>query len=135
MFTKREVKELAKIAYSEFSKKHKVSCKISMIDLDEFWKLAKKSRLIQDDMRKKIPLKVGALVIHGEKDKICLNEDILNNLTSDSNFVKAIVVHELYHVYLKGKILEDNLEEGIKSENRVDSYISKEFPKYSKYFV
>jgi|TARA_Y100000310_G_C20659388_1_gene803825 hypothetical protein len=135
MFTKKGVKELAKIAYSEFSEKHKVSCKISMVNLDEFWKLAKKSKLIQDDIKKRIPLKVGALVVHGEKDNICLNEDILNNLTSDSNYVKAVVIHELYHVYLKKEILENNLVEEIKSENRVDNYIKKEFPKYSKYFI
>jgi hypothetical protein len=135
MFTKKEIRELAKVAYFEFSKKHKVSCKISMIDLDEFWKLAKKSRLIQDDMRKKIPLKVGALVVHGEKDNICLNEDILNNLTRDSNFVKAVVIHELYHVYLKRKILENNLIEGVKSENRADYHMKRDFPNYSKYFI
>jgi hypothetical protein len=135
MFSKKEVKSLASEAYSEFSKKHKVSCKISMIDLDEFWRLAKKSKVIQEDIRQKIPLKVGALVVHGKKDTICLNEDIINQMSNDSNFVKAIVLHELFHVLLRSKVKEDNLGESIRSENRVHDYLNKEFPKYSKYLV
>jgi hypothetical protein len=135
MFSKGDVKRLASEACTEFSRKHKVSCKVSLIDLDEFWKLAKKSRIIQDDMKKRIPLKVGALVLHGEKEEIYLNEDIMNNLTKDPNFVKSIVLHELFHVYFRNYVKEDSLEEDIKSENRVELAVKKEFPKYSKYSI
>jgi hypothetical protein len=135
MFSKFQVKSLANEAYKEFSKKHKIACQISLISLDEFWKLAKKSLLIRDDMKRKIPLKVGALVVHGEKDVICLNEDIISNITNDSNFVKAVVFHELYHVLLKNQVKKINLDEEVKSENRVDFLLEKEFPKYARYFV
>ncbi len=135
MFSKKEIKSLASEAHGEFSKKYKVSCKFSLIDLDKFWGLAKKSKIIQDDIKKKIPLKVGAIVIHGEKEVICLNEDIINNLTDDPNFVKAIIIHELFHVYLKNKVRSDDLNEEIKSENRVEFNMEKEFPKYAKYMV
>ena len=74
MFSRKDVKNLASEAYFEFSNKHKVSCKISMIDLDEFCRLAKKSKIIQADIRQRIPLKVGALVVHGKKDTICLHK-------------------------------------------------------------
>ncbi len=134
MFSKKEVKSLANEAYKEFYKKHKVSCQISLVHLDEFWKLAKKSPLIKDDIKRKIPLKVGALVVHGVKDVICLNEDIINNLTSNPDFVKALVLHELYHILLKGKVRENTLNEDVKSENRVDFNMEKEFPEYAKYF-
>ncbi len=135
MFSKKEVKSLAGEAHNEFSKKHKVTCQISMVSLDEFWRLAKKSPLIKEEIKMKIPLKVGALVVHGEEERICLNEDIINNLTSDSNFVKAIVFHELCHVFLKNEVSGKDIKEEIKSENRVDLMMKEEFPKYIKYFV
>ncbi len=135
MFVEKELKKLAKEVYSEFSKKYKVSCEFSFVSLDEFWKLAKKSKLVQDDIRRKIPLKVGALVVHGKKDRICLNVEVLNQITNNPNFVKAIMFHELSHVYLKGKVMQDSLNEGIKSENRVESFVQEKFPKYSKYLV
>lgn len=133
MLTEKELKKLANESYSEFSKKYKISCVFSFVSLDEFWKLAKRSKLVQDDMRKKIPLKVGALVVHGKRDKICLNVEILNQLTNNSNFVKSLILHELSHVYLKGNVVKDTLDEGIKSENRVESFVREKFPKYSKY--
>jgi hypothetical protein len=135
MFTETQIKNLASEAHKEFSKKHKVECKISMIGLDGFWKLAKKSRLIQDDIQKKIPLKVGSLVLHGEKDIIYLNQEIVNQLSSNPMFVKALVMHELSHIYLKGKIKENSVKEGIKSENRVSDFLNEEFPKYSGYLI
>ena len=104
MFTKKQIKDLASEAHKEFSKKHKVQCEISMIELDKFWKLAKKSKLVQDDLKKRIPLKVGALVLHGEKEIIYLNQEIVNQLSSNPMFVKALVMHELSHIYLKNKV-------------------------------
>jgi hypothetical protein len=135
MLVEKELKKLANEAYSEFSKKYRVGCEFSFVSLDEFWKLAKRSKLVQDDIRRKIPLKIGALVVHGKKDKICLNVEVLNQITDNPNFVKAIVLHELSHVYLKGKVMRDSLNEDIKSENRVESFVQEEFPKYSKYLV
>jgi hypothetical protein len=135
MFSKKEIKKLAFKAYEEFCKKHKVSCKFSLIDLNEFWKLAKKSELVREDLRQRIPLKIGALVAHGEIEVIYLNEDVLNQLTEDPNFVKAVVIHELYHIYLKNRVRENNFKEEVNSENRVEKYIEKEFPKYAKYFI
>jgi hypothetical protein len=135
MFTEKQIKDLASEAYKEFSKKYSVRCEIAMIDLDGFWKLAKKSKLIQDDIKKNIPLKVGAFVLHGEIERIYLNPEIVNQLSSDPKFVKALVMHELSHIYLKNKIREDSLKEEIKSENRVSDFLNKEFPKYSGYLI
>ena len=135
MFSKKQVKSLANEAHIEFSKKHKVFCQISMVSLDKFWKLAKKSPLIKDEIKRKIPLKVGALVVHGEEELIFLNEDIMNNLKDNPEFVKAIVFHELCHVFLKNKVMGRDLKEEVKSENRVDLMMKEEFPKYVKYFV
>lgn len=135
MFSKKEVKSLAEDAYKEFSNKHKVKCNISLVSLDEFWKLAKKSPLIEDEIKKKIPLKIGALVVHGKKERICLNEDIINNLSDDPNFIKAIVLHELFHIHYKNRVKEINVREETKSEDRVDFAMNKEFPKYMKYLV
>ena len=135
MFTKNQIKSLTNGAYSEFSKKHKVSCRFDFVNLNEFWKLAKKNRLIQQEIRLKIPLKVGALVLHGEKEVICLNEDIINQITNDPNFVKAIVIHELYHVLLRNMIKIGSFNEEMHSENSADSSLKREFPKYAKYMT
>ena len=135
MFSKKEIVDLASQAHSEFIKKHKVNCKISLVSLNEFWNLAKKSKLVQADIKQKIPLKIGAIVLHSKKDVICLNQEILNQIANDPDFVKAIVIHELYHVLLKNKVKEDSLNEEVKSENRVDDYLTKEFPNYSKFFI
>ena len=135
MFTKKQIKDLALEAYQEFSKKHNVQCEISMIELDKFWKLARKSKLVQDDLKKRIPLKVGALVLHGEKEIIYLNQDIVNQLSNQPMFVKALVMHELSHIYLKNKIKENSIEEEIKSENRVSDFVNSEFPIYSGYLI
>jgi len=135
MFSKNDIQKLSKQAYKEFLKKHDVSCQIKLIDLDLFWKLAKKSRLIQDDIKRKIPLKVGSLVVHGKKEVIYLNQDIINGMSNDPSFVKALVIHELCHVYLRNKLLNESLGEEIRSENRAENMVESEFPKYSSYLI
>ena len=130
MFNDKEIISLANEARDEFSKLHETDCKIALKSLDDFWNLAKKSRLIQQEVKLGLPLKVGSLVIHGKEETIILNKEIINNLTSNKDFVKALVMHELYHILLKNNIR--NLGEAVNSELKDNKLFNKEFPKYYK---
>ena len=130
MFSDSDVMRLGKEAKKEFLEKHKVKCKLILESLDNFWKLANKSKIVQYEHRLGLPLKIGSLTVHGEIPLIVMNTEIINNMSNDSNFVKALMMHELYHIYLNNKVL--GVDEAFDSEEKDDEIFSKEFPKYYK---
>lgn len=130
MFSDSDILNLGKEAQKEFLDKHPVKCRILLENLDNFWKLANKSKIVQYEFKLGLPLKIGSLTVHGKKPKIIMNAEIVNNLTSDPNFVKALVIHELYHIYLNNKI--SSVNDAFDSEEKDDKIFSKEFPRYHK---
>ena len=68
--------------------------------------------------------------MHGKEELVLLNKDIINNLTNDKRVVKALVIHELYHIYLSNQVT--NLKKAIKSEKEDKNIFAKEFPVYYK---
>jgi len=134
MFTEKEIKTFGKDMYFEFNKKHNIDCKIKLIDEKDFWEIAKKSELVQDKIKKGIPISIGALVSHKlEGDIVYVSVDVINSLTNDSNFVKSIFLHEFFHIYLKSSIKNYNFREAKLSEERAKKEMKKEFPKLAKY--
>jgi hypothetical protein len=135
MFSETIIKGIYKKAYSEFNDKHKISCELKFTNQKEFMAIAKLSNIIRDDILEGIPVLVGALVEHEkDKDTILLCVDILNAISAgDKLFVKALIMHEFYHVLFKSKLKKDILKEDIKSEDRAKEAMKREFPKLSNY--
>tara|TARA_Y100000034_G_C6900845_1_gene416638 strand:- start:2436 stop:2846 length:411 start_codon:yes stop_codon:yes gene_type:complete len=136
MFTKKEITNLGRNTYSKFYNVHKIDCKIKIISNDEFWNVAKKSELVKNKIKNKIPISVGALVSHEKgKDIVYVSTEVINTLTDDPNFVKAIFMHEFFHIYLKSLVKNKSLKEATLSERRVKDEMKKEFPDLAKYLV
>ena len=119
MFNKTDINELGNEALAIFSRRYKIRCEINLVSSEVFWKYAKQSKLIQDKIKENIPVSVGALVVHSKLDKVLVSEDVLNSITNDPLFVKAIFIHEFYHVYFKKLLEEGALKIPFRSEEEV----------------
>jgi hypothetical protein len=129
----KKVIKAAEQAYDMFSKKHKVDVFLEFLNEEEFFELSSKSRIIHEELREGLPVKVGSLVVHsGRRETIVLCKDVINLLTKDPEFVKALVLHELFHVLDRGKIKGQDMIDFIESEERVHRDFKKEFPKYAE---
>ena len=134
VFSRREILKIGNVVYSDFSKKHKIKCEIKLINSSEFWKIAEKSELVKDKLDKGIPISIGALVVHkGRRDIVYVSDEVINTITDNSDFVKAIFMHEFYHIYLKSLVKNGSLKEASLSEKRTKSEMRKEFPNLAKY--
>ena len=133
MFTKTDISRLGNETYLEFSEKYSISCKIKLINSREFWKYAERSVLVQEKIKKRIPVIIGALVVHAKVDTIYVSEDVINTITSDPNFVKAIFMHEFYHIYFKQFLKSNDLNSAIESEFKTKEKMKKDFPKLAKH--
>ncbi len=134
VFIKKEILEIGNKTYSDFSKKHKITCEIKLVNSNEFWKIAKKSELIKENLKKGIPVSVGALVSHkSKKDVVYVSDEVINTITDNPNFVKAIFMHEFYHIYLKSLVKNGSLKEANLSEKRTKYEMKKEFPNLARY--
>ncbi|MFH1840491.1 MAG: hypothetical protein ABH849_05065 [Nanoarchaeota archaeon] len=133
MMNEKEVIKAAEQAYSMFSKKHKVDVFLEFLNEEEFFDLSSRSRIIHEEMKEGLPIKVGSLVVHsGRKETIVLCKDVINLLTKDPEFVKALVLHELFHVLDRSKVKGQDMLDFIASEDRVHKDFKKEFPKYAE---
>ncbi len=135
MLNKKEILVIARGAYNSFSKKYKIDARIRMISSRAFWRLAKKSSLVRDKIKKNIPVAVGALVVHSSIDTIYISKDVINSITDDPKFVKAIFLHEFYHIYFKSKMKDNKFDSALKSEVRAKKAMKKDFPNLAKYLV
>jgi len=133
MFSAKKIMKLAEEAYEEFSKRHKsMEVELEFVKEDEFFELADRSKLVHLEMREGLPIKVGSLVMHGKKDIIVLCTDVINLLTKNDNFVKALVMHELFHILDKKRVKDSSMNQMIRSEERVHKQFIKEFPNYAE---
>ena len=137
MFTKKDIEFLFDETYSEFSKKHRVKCSLKFVNSDEFSYLAKTSEVVKEGIKEgALPL-VGAFVMHSpKKDEVYLSIDLLNEISAgNKDFVKALFMHELYHILLKNQVKAQTLSEEVESEIRAREKMMLEFPKLAKYIV
>ncbi len=129
MFDEKEVKTIFDESFKEFSKKHKIECDFELLEFREFLDLAGKSNIVKEDEKSGLPILIGALVVHSsKKDKVCMSVDVLNQLSDEKDFVKALIMHEFYHILFKSKVKDNTLEENKKSEDRAKKAMKKEFP-------
>jgi predicted metal-dependent peptidase len=130
----KEVMVAAEQAYELFLTKHKVDVYLEFIDEEEFFDLSEKSKIISEEMKEGLPIKVGSLVAHSkDKETIILCINILNFLTKNLDFVKALVLHELYHILYRKKINKtDKVNSFFISEERVHEHFKQEFPNYAR---
>ena len=135
MFGDKDILKIYEKAYSDFLKKHSVECGVKIVSELEFMKIAKKSKLVRENIKEGVPVLVGALVDHGITDTVYLSSDVINQITDDEKFVKALILHEFYHVLFKRKVKLDDLAEDLKSEERVKNAMAKEFPRLANYVV
>lgn len=134
MFNEKDIRIIFDETFKEFSKKHKVDCTFELMEFKDFLDLAGKSNIIQKDIKSGFPVLVGSLVVHtNKKDKVCMSVDVINQLSDEADFVKALIIHELCHILFKPKIKENKLSENLKSEERVKNSMKKEFPEYSSW--
>jgi hypothetical protein len=135
MFTKKEILQIGKKAYSDFSKRHKIDCKIKIVKPNKFWKIANQSEIIRNKMNEGIPVEVGAVVLHSKIDTVYVSDLVINTITEDKNFLRAIFMHEFYHVYFKKLLKNNDLKSSFASEKRAKLKLKKDFPKLGKYFI
>ena len=123
----------AEQAYEMFSTKHKIDVYLEFVDEDEFFELSGKSKIVREEMKEGLPVKIGSLVAHSkDQETIILCIDVLNFLSRDIDFVKALVLHELYHVlYRKAVKKQDKVDNFFASEERVHKHFRQEFPEFS----
>lgn len=136
MFNEKEVRSIFDETFEEFSKKHKIKCSFELLEFKDFIDLAEKSNIIKEDIKFGLPVLVGALVVHSSnKDKVCMSIDVLNQLSDKKDFVKALIMHEFYHILFKSKVKKNNLEENKKSEERAKKAMKNEFPELSSWLI
>ena len=122
----------AEQAYELFCDKHKVDVYLEFVDEDEFFDLCEKSKIVREEMKEGLPVKVGSLVAHSkEKETIILCMDVLNLLSRDLDFVKALVLHELYHILYRKNVKSNKLDSLFASEERVHKHFRQEFPEFA----
>ncbi|GEM_PF-2907492 len=133
MLSTRDIQGIVVLGKKEFDRLHKVDCDFDLVNESTFWDVAKKSKLIQFEISNHLSVKVGSLTIHGKKDIVLLSKDVLNQLGIDKEGVKALVIHELYHVLNKKKV-RNTFKCCVDSEDSVDSLFYEEFPELAKKF-
>lgn len=136
MFSEKDIEGIYSSAFSDFSKKYKINCSFRLVGENEFMEVAKRSKLIKKSLKEGIPVLVGALVEHSNRgDFVYLSVDILNQITDKKQFVKALIMHEFYHVLFKDRVKKDEVSEDLNSELRAKKAMEKDFPRLSKYIV
>ena len=126
----KEIESLAEKVYSEF--KYKVAKPVFMfLDKKEFSKRLGKTKL------KKHLSKTPCLVMKMRGgDVVYFCEEIVNSLTrcwrkkSKEDFIKAIVVHELFHIY--NNLPVSDRDSALFSESLVHSELRKDYPRLAK---
>src|SRR3989344_1339271 len=109
MIGEKEILRLAGEIYSEFSINYLIDVKIEVLPFDKFLKLAEKIDYVKKivDGKKIKNLKdspLAILTISGEPYKIVFCKNIVNKISrrlgkqKQKDFIKAITLHELYHI-------------------------------------
>ncbi len=109
MISDKEILRLAQEIYNEFSINYLIDVKIEILNLEKFLKIAEKVdyvRTMVDGKKirsiKEIPLPIISL--NGEPFKIFICKNIVNKISrrlakqKQKDFIKAITLHELYHI-------------------------------------
>ncbi|HLC56298.1 MAG TPA: hypothetical protein VJJ23_03625 [Candidatus Nanoarchaeia archaeon] len=109
MISDKEILRLAQEIYSEFSINYLIDVKIEVLNLEKFLKIAEKVDYIKIMVDgKKIKnikdISIPIISLSGEPFKIVICKNIVNKISrrlakqKQKDFIKAIMLHELYHI-------------------------------------
>lgn len=142
MITDREILRLADEVYNDFLSDYLIDCKFEVLPLKKFLKIIEKNgfnELSPKDKQKEIRNPI--LVIDNDPKKIYLCNLIINKIAKklkkalQKEFIKAIILHELYHILNRVVGTRDiNIYGFIKSEKRAHSEFREDHPELAKVF-
>lgn len=143
MLTDREVLKIANDTYNDFLADFLIDCKFECVSLKRYIDLAKKTPLIQTYIEQKLYSDVKeiispAIIVHGEVEKMYFCKNILNKIIrklskeKQKMFVRAIVLHELYHIVNRADTREVNSYLFMKSERRSYQEFKEDYPELYK---
>lgn len=139
MLTDREILKIANDTYNDFLADFLIECKFECISLKRYYDLAKKTPLILAYIEQKLynELKdviTPAIVVHGETEKMYFCKNILNKIIrrlskeKQKMFVKAIVLHELYHIVNRAEVRDVGSYLFMKSDKRSYQEFREDYP-------
>ena len=139
MLNDREILKIANETYNDFSVDFLIECKFECVSLRKYMDLAKKTPLIQVYIDQKLydnikNINVPAIVAHGEVEKMYLCNKIMGKIIrklskeKQKMFVRAIVLHELYHIVNRSDERDVNSYSFMKSEKRAHQEFKEDYP-------
>ena len=144
MITDREILRLADEVHNDFLSDYLIDCKFEVLPLKKFLKVLEKNGLTQQISTDKPTSKskeigVLILVIDSDPKKIYLCNLIINKIAKklkkllQKEFIKAIILHELYHILNKSIGTRDlNIYGLIKSEKKAHAEFKEDHPELAK---
>lgn len=133
MISEKRISEIALRVQKDF----KVNFDLKFISYRKFKEIAKKSPLIQqvlDEGSTFEELKIPALIYHQGEEHVYMCKEIINKLLKEKSkpqqedFVKAIIYHEIFHIFEKAKLGRISFIKCLKQEERVCKDFQKRFP-------
>ncbi len=139
MLTDKEILKIANDTYNDFSVDFLIECKFECVSIKKYIDLAKKTPLIQIYIEQKLydsikNVTVPAIVVPGEVEKIYFCKNIVNKIVKKLSkekqkmFVRAIVLHELYHIVNRSEERDVNSYSFMKSERRAHQEFKEDYP-------
>lgn len=139
MLTDKDILKIANDTYNDFSVDFLIECKFECVSIKKYIDLAKKTPLIQVYIEQKLydsikNVTVPAIVVRGEVEKICFCKNIVNKIVKKLSkekqkmFVRAIVLHELYHIVNRSEERDVNSYSFMKSERRAHQEFKEDYP-------
>lgn len=143
MLTDREILKLANESYNEFLTNFLVECQFEVVPLNKFLHIAEKNKYFQDLLNKKQfksikEMYIPIVTISGEKFKIIFCNLLLNRILARFSkekqklFIKAITLHELYHIINQSEKRELNIYNIIRSDSLAHKEFKEDFPQLTK---
>lgn len=126
MLTDREIIRLADDAYAEFLTNFLIECDFELLSLNKFLSLLEKTA-IQDVTKSKGPktikkVNIPVLVVYGDTNKVYFCKNVLVKMIKRISkekqrlFIKALTLHELYHIVNNSQERNLNIYNFVRSE-------------------
>lgn len=143
MITDREIIKIANEVYGEFLTNFLIDCNIESVSMNKYIGIAEKNRDIQILMDANIiknikDIFVPVIVNPGEKIRMIFCGAIVSKILKgfskekQKNFVKALTLHELYHIVNNVEKRELNQYNFIRSDKRAYQEFKDDYPDFAK---
>lgn len=139
MLNEREILKIANDTYNDFLVDFLIECKFECISIKKYIDLAKRTPLIQLYVEQKLfsnikDITVPAILMRGEVEKMYFCKNIINKIIKKLSkekqkmFVRAIVLHELYHIVNQSEQRDVHSYSFMKSERRAHQEFKEDYP-------